>query len=73
MIDNYLDLEIYTFLIKNCDIKIFSLSIFIKVRTSRFLIGVIIFSININKRDRLLIEDILNTSIMNIKFSLFSY
>ena len=55
---------------KDYNIKDFLLLIFIKIRISRFLINLIIFLINTNKRNRLLIKYILNTSTRNIVFFL---
>ena len=67
-----LDLKIYAFLIKDCDIKIFSLSIFIKTIISRLSLNIIILSLNIKERDRHLIDNTLNTLAINIKLYLFS-
>ena len=73
MINIDLDLEIYIFLIKDYDIKIFSLSIFIRAIISRLSLDVIILSFNIKERDRRLINSTLNTSATSIKLYLFPY
>ena len=46
MIDIYLNLKIYVFLIKNCDIKIFLLFIFINAIILYLLFNMIISSFN---------------------------
>ena len=73
IINTYLNLKICVFLIKDCDIKIFSLSMFIKIIISRLLFNVIISFFNIKKRGYYLIDNVFNIIIINIKFYLFSY
>ena len=73
MIDISLDLEIYTSLIKDCDIKIFLLSIFTRIIISRLSFDIIILSLNIRERDRRLINNTLNALTTSIKLYLFSY
>ena len=64
----YLNSKICAFLIKDCDIKIFSLYIFIKIIFLCLFRYVNIFFFNIKKRIRRLIKVKLKTSIINIKF-----
>ena len=64
----YLNSEIYAFLIKDCDIKIFSLFIFIKIIISYLFRYVNISFFNIKKRIRRLIKVKLNALTTNIKF-----
>ena len=71
IINIYLNLEIYTFLIKDYNIKIFSLSISIKVIIIYFLFNIIILSFNNKERDYYLINNIFNTIAINIKLYLF--
>ena len=73
IISAYLGLEIYIFLIKDYNIKIFSLLIFIKIIILRFLFDIIILSLNNKKRDYYLINNVFNTIIINIRLYLFSY
>ena len=73
MININLNLKIYTFLIKDYDIKIFSLSIFIRAIISRLFLGVIILSLNTKERDRRLINNTSNTLAISIKLYFFSY
>ena len=73
IINTYSNLKIYVFLIKDCDIKIFSLSIFIKIIISRLLFDVMISFLNIKKRDRRLINNVFNIITINIKFYFFFY
>ena len=49
MINSYSNLEIYIFLIKDCDTKIFLLLISIRVIISRLLLDVIILFLNIKE------------------------
>ena len=53
---------------KNCDIKIFLLSIFIKTIISHFLFDIMILFFDNNKRDRRLINNVFNIITINIKF-----
>ena len=56
---------------KNYDIKIFLLSIFIKIIILRLLFNIIISFFNIKKRNRRLINNIFNVIVINIKFCFF--
>ena len=62
------DSEICAFLIKNCDINIFSLFIFIRIIISCLFRYVNISFFNIKERIRRLIKVKLNALITNIKF-----
>ena len=73
IINTYLNLKIYVFLLKDYDIKIFLLSIFIKIIISHLLFDIIISFFNIKKRGRRLISDIFNVIITNIKLYFFLY
>ena len=73
IIDMYSNSRICVFLIKDCDIKIFSLSMFIKTIISRLSFDVMISFFNIKKRDRRLINNVFNAITINIKFCLFFY
>ena len=63
----YLNSGIYSFLIKDCDIKIFSLFIFIRIIILYLSRYVNISFFNIKKRIRYSIKVKLNASIINIK------
>ena len=64
----YSNSRIYAFLIKDCDIKIFSLFIFIKIIISCLLRYVNISFFNIKKRIRRVIEIKFNASTTSIRF-----
>ena len=64
----YLNSRIYAFLIKDCDIKIFLLFIFIKIIILYLFRCVNISFFNIKKRTRRLIEVKFNALTTNIKF-----
>ena len=63
----YLNSKIYAFLIKDCDINIFSLFIFIKIIISCLFRCVNISFFNIKKRIRHLIKIKFNASTTSIK------
>ena len=71
MINTYSNSRICVFLIKNYDIKIFSLSIFINAIISRLLFDVIISPLNMKNRDRYLIKNVFNIIMINIKLCFF--
>ena len=73
IINAYLNLKIYIFLIKDYNIKIFSLSISIKIITLYFLFSVIILFLNNRERDYYLINSVFNIIAISIKLYLFSY
>ena len=73
IINTYLNSKICVFLIKDYDIKIFLLLIFIKAIILRLLFDVMILFLNIKKRDRYLINNAFNVITINIKFCLFFY
>ena len=56
---------------KDCDIKIFLLLIFIKIIILRLSFNVMISFFNNKKRDRRLIDNVFNVIMINIKFFLF--
>ena len=71
MINTYLNLKICVFLMKNYDIKIFLLFIFINVIISRLSFDVIISFFNMKDRDHYLIKGVFNVITINIKFFFF--
>ena len=71
IINTYLNSKNCVFLIKDYNIKVFSLSIFIKIFISRLLFNVIISLFNIKKRNRYLINNVFNVIIINIKLYSF--
>ena len=73
MIDTYSNLEICVFLMKDCDIKIFFLLVFINAITSRLLFDVIISSLNMKNRGYYLIKDVFNIVTINIRLCFFLY
>ena len=71
IVNTYLNLRICVFLIKDYDIKIFSLLMFIKIIISRLLFNIMISSFNIKERDRYLINNVFNVITTSIKFFFF--
>ena len=69
----YLNSRIYAFLIKDCDIKIFSLFIYIKIIISYLSFCVNILFFNIKKQIRRLIKIKFNALTMSIKLWFFYY
>ena len=73
IINTYSNSRICVSLIKNYDIKFFSLSMFIRVIILRLSFNVMILSFNIKKRDRRLINNVFNVITISIKLCLFFY
>ena len=73
IISAYLDLEIYISLIKDYNIKIFSLLISIKIVILRFLFSVVISPLNNRERGYYLINSVFNIIAISIRLYLFSY